>query len=238
MRLYNELAEWWPVFSAPEDYEEEAGIYAKALFDNATTPLKHVLEIGSGGGNNASFLKLHFDMTLVDLSEGMLGVSRKLNPECHHIQGDMRTVRLGRSFDAVMIHDAIAYMHTEEDLGAAIASAAAHLDPGGIALFVPDETTENYRAETTSGGHDGEGRAVRFLQWTGPLEGNVADNHFVYVLMKGEQMHIEHEVHRFGVFPRATWLRLMDEAGLEAKTLPYPHSEFEHEHELFLGTKR
>jgi hypothetical protein len=40
-------------------------------------------------------------MTLVDLSEEMLVVSRQLNPECQHHQGDMRTVRLGRTFDAV-----------------------------------------------------------------------------------------------------------------------------------------
>ena len=37
-----------------------------------------VLELGSGGGNNASHLKQHFDMVLVDLSAGMSAVSRKL----------------------------------------------------------------------------------------------------------------------------------------------------------------
>ena len=36
-------------------------------------------------------------MTLVDLSEEMLAVSRELNPECEHLQGDMRTLRLGRT---------------------------------------------------------------------------------------------------------------------------------------------
>ncbi|MHC4615594.1 MAG: class I SAM-dependent methyltransferase, partial [Planctomycetota bacterium] len=57
-----------------------------------------VLELGSGGGNNASHLKKWFDMTLVDLSPHMLEVSRALNPECSHQQGDMRTVRLGTLF--------------------------------------------------------------------------------------------------------------------------------------------
>jgi hypothetical protein len=47
-------------------------------------------------------------MTLVEPSVGMLAVSRALNPDLEHVQGDMRTVRLGRHFDAVFVHDAIA----------------------------------------------------------------------------------------------------------------------------------
>jgi trans-aconitate methyltransferase len=55
-------------------------------------------------------------MTLVDLSEEMLAMSPQLNPECVHLQGDMPTVRLGRSFDALFIRDAIEYMTSESDL--------------------------------------------------------------------------------------------------------------------------
>ena len=50
-----------------------------------------VLELGSGGGNNASHLKAQFRMTLVDRSPGMLAVSRALNPECEHVEGDCAT---------------------------------------------------------------------------------------------------------------------------------------------------
>jgi len=28
MKLYDELSEWWPLFSAPEDYAEEAALFA------------------------------------------------------------------------------------------------------------------------------------------------------------------------------------------------------------------
>ena len=55
-------------------------------------------------------------MVLVEPSEGMRTVSRALNPECEHVDGDMRTVRLGRQFDAVFVHDAVCYMTTESDL--------------------------------------------------------------------------------------------------------------------------
>ena len=123
-RLYTELADWWPVLSVPEDYAEEAQFYRKAILSAAEIPVKTMLELGSGGGNNASHLKEAFQMTLVDLSPGILKVSMALNPECEHSQGDMRTVRLGRTFDAVFIHDAIVYMTTEQDLRMAIQTAS------------------------------------------------------------------------------------------------------------------
>jgi ubiquinone/menaquinone biosynthesis C-methylase UbiE len=96
-RLYHELADWWHLLSAPEDYAEEAAYYTELLVD-ACRP-RRVLELGSGGGNNASHMKRRFELTLVDRSPEMLAQSRELNPECEHVQGDMRSVRLGREFD-------------------------------------------------------------------------------------------------------------------------------------------
>src|SRR5439155_8707984 len=162
VRLYAELAEWWPLLSPPSDYEEEAASYTDAITRLARRDVRDVLELGSGGGNNASFLTQRFAMTLTDLSSEMLGVSRRLNPACEHVRGDMRTLRLGRDFDAVLVHDAVMYMTTEDDLAAAIATAAAHLRPGGVALFVPDDTTESYRPFTSHRGHDCDGPSTRY----------------------------------------------------------------------------
>src|SRR5918993_5236257 len=135
-KLYTEFAEWWPLMSAPEDYEEEATFYFNALQEAADRRIDTMIELGCGGGNNASFMKKRVkELVLVDLSEGMLAHSRKLNPECEHHVGDMRRVRLNRQFDAVFVHDAITYMTTEADVTAAIATAAVHCKPGGAALF-------------------------------------------------------------------------------------------------------
>jgi hypothetical protein len=45
--------------------------------------------------------------------------------------------------------------------------------------------------------------------------------------------------HDFGLFPRATWLRLIEQAGLEPHALPYEHSEFDPKkpREMFAGVK-
>src|SRR5512138_3105200 len=121
MKLYDELAAWWPLMSAPADYEEEAAFYNALLIGAAATKPRTLLELGCGGGNNASFMKRAFaEVVLVDVSAGMLDVSRGLNPDCEHIQGDMRTVRVGRQFDRVFVHDAITYLLTEADLQQAI----------------------------------------------------------------------------------------------------------------------
>ena len=113
--MYTELASWWPLVSAPDDYEEGATAFKNILTGNCKD-IKTLLELGCGGGNNASHLKKYFKMTLTDISPSMLEVSKKLNPECIHIEGDMRNIRLGHIFDGVFIHDAIMYMTTEADL--------------------------------------------------------------------------------------------------------------------------
>jgi SAM-dependent methyltransferase len=134
---------------------------------SGSIPVREVLELGSGGGNNAAHLKATFTMTLIDLSEEMLEVSRRLNPECDHHRGDMRTARLGRSFDAIFVHDAVDYMTTRDDLRRAIETAFVHCRPGGIAVFVPDHTRESFEETTDHGGNDGDdGRGVRYVEWT------------------------------------------------------------------------
>jgi SAM-dependent methyltransferase len=240
-KLYDQLASWWPLLSHPSEYEEEASFYAKALFSAGTAPARTLLEIGSGGGNNASHLKAAFDMTLVDLSEGMLAVSRALNPECEHFQGDMRTVRLGRQFDRVFVHDAIAYMTTREDLRAAVETAFVHCRPGGAALFAPDHLRETFRPGTDHGGRDEDGRGLRYLEWT--WDPDPADStylvDYVYALRGPDGgVTVEHDRHVEGLFSRAEWLEILSDVGFQPRSVPFDHSELEPgTYELFLGVR-
>src|SRR5437660_3920654 len=137
MKLYNELAEWWPIMAAPAEYREEALFFDRLLSESSNPPPRTVLDLGSGSGNNAFHLKAHFAMTLVDMSPQMLAVNRAVNPECEHLQGDIRNLRLGRTFDAVFVHDAVCHMTTASDLRAATETACAHLRPGGVPRVEP-----------------------------------------------------------------------------------------------------
>jgi SAM-dependent methyltransferase len=240
-KLYDELAAWWPLMSAPEEYEEEAAFYAAALAGACVSAPRTVLELGSGGGNNASHLKARFEMVLVEPSAGMLAVSRALNPECEHVQGDMRTVRLGREFDAVFVHDAVAYMTSEADLRMAIDTAFAHCKPGGAALFAPDAIRETFRPSTEHGGHDEGGRGLRYLSWTwdpDPADTTYVTDYAYLLRTPVEAMRVEHDRHVEGLFSRGDWLRLMADAGFESRAVRFDHSELEPgSYEIFVAAK-
>jgi SAM-dependent methyltransferase len=242
-KLYRELADWWPLLSAPEDYEEEATFYFNAMQEIADGRINSVLELGSGGGNNASFMKRRIkELVLVDLSDGMLAHSRKLNPECEHHVGDMRSVRLQRQFDAVFIHDAITYMTTEADVAAAIETASVHCKSGGVALFAPDHVRENFKEGTDCGGHDGRDRAMRYLEWSwDPDPGDttcVTD--YAYLLRESDgTVRVVHDRHIEGLLSRDAWLRLLRDGGFEPSVVPFNHSELEPgTYEIFVCVKR
>ena len=123
MKIYEEYAAWWPLLSDPSEYEDEADFFREAIAAHTKRPTHTVLDLGSGTGNVASHLKSHYTLTLTDISEKMLDVSRGINSRSEHIAGDMRTLRLGKTFDAVFVHDAVMYMTTRDDLRRAIETA-------------------------------------------------------------------------------------------------------------------
>lgn len=240
-RLYTDLAVWWHLLSPVEEYEEESATYARTMRAFARRPLREVLELGAGGGNNAWHMKASFAMTLADVSAAMVAESRRVNPDLEHHVGDMRSIRLGRDFDAVFIHDAIDYMTTADDLRRAIDTAFVHCRPGGVALLAPDHVREIFRPATDHGGSDGPDRAMRFLEWTwdpDPADSTCITD-YVYALREPDgSVRVEHDRHVHGLFPRQTWLDLMERAGFAATVVPFEHSEVEPGlHELFVGVR-
>ena len=228
--IYDELADWWPLFSSPAHYLEEAHAYRTLLLEACDTPPHTLLELGSGGGGNASHLKLDFALTLVDRAPGMLGVSRVLNPECEHVLGDMRDLRLARMFDAVFVHDAVSYMTSLDDLARTMRTAFVHCRPGGVALFAPDALRETFRETTNCGGSEDGTRALRYLQWI--WDPDPADDTYVAdwacLLRVGHGApRVLQERHTFGLFARDDWLRLLAEAGFVARSVPFVHSQVE-----------
>jgi SAM-dependent methyltransferase len=215
-RLYRDLAEWWPLISPPDEYAPEAAFLAGVL-RSAVAGVPEVLDLGSGGGHVAAHLKGQLDMTLVDLSEEMLAVSRALNPECAHLRGDMRTLRLGRTFDAVLVHDAVDYMTGEADLRQVIETVFAHCRPGGIAVFVPDYIADTFQSATGGGGSsDAAGRRGSFREWA--WDPDPADDwvqvEYEFVLRDTDgTVQVVQEAHRLGAFSRSTWHHLLAEAG-------------------------
>jgi SAM-dependent methyltransferase len=239
-RLYTDLAGWFHLLTAPDEYANEAAAYRDALLAATVKRPRTLLELGSGGGNNAFHLKRDFECTLTDLAPAMLAISRRLNPECEHVEGDMRLLRLGRQFDAVFVHDAVMYLTSEDDLRRAVETAFVHTRPGGVALFAPDYLMETFETRTDSGGRDGGGRGVRVFAGGRPPEpgSHAFEVDFVYLLREGsEPTRIVHDRHVCGLFSRATWLRLLNEAGFTVTSATRPRDD-ERSDEVFVGVRR
>jgi SAM-dependent methyltransferase len=204
--MYGELAGWFHLLTAPEDYAEEAAVYRRLL--DGAGQVRTVLELGSGGGNNAVHLKRSYDLVLTDRSPAMLDVSRTINPDLEHVVGDMCELRLGRTFDAVFVHDAVSYLVDLTALGAMFATAAAHLRSGGVLLVCPDHVRETFAPGTDHGGHDGDGRSLRYLEWTHPADpgATTCTATYVFVLREGDDVQVRHEQHELGLFSRDEWL--------------------------------
>lgn len=239
--FYGSLARWWPLLSPVEDYAGEAASFGEVLRERLP-PRGRVLELGSGGGHNAFHLKAHFVMTLTDLSAEMIEVSKRLNPDCEHLVGDMRTLSLGRTFDGVFVHDALSYLTTEVELAQALATVARHLDRGGVALLVPDETRETFEPGTECGGTDApDGSGARYLEWVHPVPPGetrgVTDYTFVIREADGTTRSF-HEAHPFGLFPHAAWARLFDAAGFELELVPEETNDERRPRTFYVATKR
>jgi hypothetical protein len=153
----------------------------------------------------------------------MLAVSRALNPECEHVEGDMRGLRLGRTFDAVLVHDACCYLVTEQELAQLAATAAAHLPPGGAVLICPDHVAETFEPNTRHGGHDGDdGRSLRYVSRA--FDPDPGDSTYTiaiaYLMVEADgTVSSAHDVHLYGLFPERTWLLALRDAGFEARCL-------------------
>jgi hypothetical protein len=117
-----------------------------------------------------------------------------------------------------------------------------HCAPGGAALFAPDALRETFQPSTEHGGHDNATHGIRWVQWT--WDPDPSDTTYVvdyaYLLRSPDQaMRVEHDRHVEGLFSRADWLRLLAEAGFEAQSVPFEHSELEPgSAEVFLGRRR
>jgi len=225
--LYGELTPWYRLLDPVADHADEAAAYVGALERAGAAAGGTLLELGAGAGGNAFFVKRRFRCTLTDLSPAMQALSRALNPECEHLPGDMRTLRLERTFDAVLVHDAVAYMTTRADLAAAVATAFAHLRPGGAAVFAPDYVRESFRERSELHGGDDGARALRCIEWV--WDPDPADDTYVaeyaFLLRDGTDMRAVHDRHVEGLFARATWFEILQGAGFQVELVDRPFDD-------------
>ena len=219
-RLYGDLAWLWPIISPPGDYLAEADEIATLLRRHGRREILKVLDLGCGGGHVDYGLKRHFAVIGVDLSEAMLALARELNPEVTYLRGDLRAPPTEEFFDAVYLGDAVNYMLSEGDLRRAFQAAYDHLAPGGVFFTVAEETRERFTSPRAYVSHHDAGHIhVTFVQdfYDPDPDDTTYEGTLLFLIREGNELTVEVDRHRGGVFPLAAWQSAAAEVGFEVR---------------------
>jgi SAM-dependent methyltransferase len=220
-RMYSDLAWTWQVFSDPEEYVDGANKIRNWFQANTAGPVRSVLHLGCGGGHLDLALKHHFDLLGIDLSEEMISLARALNPEIRYRVGDMRDVRLGETFDAVLIADSISYMLSEEDLRAALETAYAHLRQGGCFVTYAESLRETFIQNVTncySRSRDEVQISFTENYFDPDHEDSTYEATFIFLIRRRGELEVEVDRHVLGLFDLDTWKRSLKVAGFTLVT--------------------
>ena len=142
--VFDAYSRYYDLLYRDKDYAGEAA-YVASFLERYAPAARRLLELGCGTGAHAEhFARMGYSVHGIDQSETMLaraearkaGLPAELAARLTFGRGDVRTVRTGEQYDAVVsLFHVMSYQTTDADLRAAFATAAAHLRPGGLFLF-------------------------------------------------------------------------------------------------------
>ena len=139
--IFDAYAAYYDLLYRDKDYAGEAD-YVHDLIQRHRPGTRDVLELGCGTGGHAVCLAGHgYRITGIDRSESMVRKARDRaarlttgRPE--FLVGDLRDFRAGNSFDVVLaLFHVMSYQTGNNELQAAMTTAATHLRPGGLFIF-------------------------------------------------------------------------------------------------------
>ena len=162
-----------------------------------------------GGGHNDSTFKKYFAVTGVDISENMLKLAGKLNPDVTYLYGDMHSIRMRERFDAVTILDSINYMKTVKDLRSKFITAYEHLKRGGVCLTLVEKIAGDFKQNITecSTFYQGDMEIVFIENYYDP---DPTDTNYeltlLYLIRCKGKLEIQTDHHICGIFKLKTWI--------------------------------
>jgi SAM-dependent methyltransferase len=119
------------------DADDTLGIMCRSAFERyLLAPPTSVLDVGCGTGRLLESLsKTIAECWGVDYMETNVAYANTTRPQLVVQQGDMRAIRLGRTFDAVTCFgNVLSYALTNDDLIRTVETFAAHTSPGALLI--------------------------------------------------------------------------------------------------------
>lgn len=223
IHLYSDLAWLWPLWGDPDvEYAAWCDHVTRLIEQYATQEVHSLLNLGCGGGKNTFNLRKRFTVTGVDISQPMLDLAQRLNPECRFVLGDMRVCSLDQEFDAVLIDDAILYMASRDDLASVFHNAYRHLKSGGVMVVTPEYTKETFRQNSTCVSHANskyKPANVEVVFIENDYDPNPADDtcesSIIYIIRENGKLKIETDYSVVGLFSLDVWRVALHETGFE-----------------------
>jgi SAM-dependent methyltransferase len=204
-----------------KDYQAETA-ELRRIIEESCPGAKSLLDVACGTGAHLAELRQWYEVEGADLSPAMLAVARKRLPGVPLHEADMRTLDLGRSFDAVIcLFSSIGYLTDPAEMRSAVARLAAHVAPGGVLILDgwvrPDDWRESFRPEPDIA-QDGEALVVRlaFIR----RERNITDMDMHHMVQTAEGIDYFVENHRLALTPTEDYVSAVETAGLVARVIP------------------
>jgi ubiquinone/menaquinone biosynthesis C-methylase UbiE len=221
IRQYRELAKYYDLLYSWKDYGKESETLVQLIGRYKRSPGNDLLDVGCGTGKHAAQLAKKFDCVGVDSSEEMLEAARHNAQGVKFVPGDMTSFDLGREFDVILcLFSTIGYVRTYPKLARTLRNFSRHLKPGGVVIIEPwftKSTAIDGHLHVLAQGTD-DLKIVRVDHTRVRGDASVLDERIVVAdREKGLSVFSDRMV--MGLFEKDKFLRLMREAGLEAKYL-------------------
>lgn len=208
-----------------KDYQAEARTIQQLIHTTSPVCGNTLLDVGCGTGEHIRHLQKDYLVTGVDSSAAMLAIARSKLPDVPFHQADMRSFRLGRTFDIVLsLFSAIGYIVSIDDLLEALSCICSHLRTGGILILEPWYTPDSFEL------HDGDhfGAEVGFKACrlsASSMSGRVVtiESH----LLVKDESRTQHFVstHQFGLFTQSEITEVLKQCGMYVQYLPNGFSD-------------
>ncbi len=210
------------VGSGIKDYPAEAAELHRIIQD-ASPAAQTLLDVACGTGAHLVEMLRWYAVEGVDLSPAMLAVARTRLPGIPLREGDMRTLDLGETFDAVTcLFSSIGYMTDPGQLHTAIARLAAHVAPGGVLILDgwirPGQWRDNYRPESPDVASDDDVTVVR-LSYS-RRDGSITEMEMHHLVQTNDGIDYFMEPHRLRLTETDEYVSAVADAGLEARVMP------------------
>ncbi len=217
--FYTKLAKYYDQIYGHINYEINSKKLHEFIQQYKKSEGISLLDVACGTGTHIMHLMDKYEVMGFDLSEAMLTVARKKCPNIEFVQGDMVNLNLGRKFDVITcLFGSIGHLTTEKELAGAINTFSTHSNEGGVVIIEPMFTKETVR-DRSMGLISLDLPDIKIARTNvSRREGDIVylDFHFLITTREDGTEHFI-DPSPMGVFPRSTYLSLMDSSGFSTQ---------------------